>query len=442
MTFVSYAQNFEDVMLHRALGHIRQGYFVDVGAQHPSDDSVTKAFSLRGWRGINIEPVPHWYQLLVEDRPYDVNLNIAVGDGGGFTIFEVEETGWSTGDRLLAERYREEGKVVREHHVSARSLDRIFEEQRVDVVHFLKVDCEGAEQVALASCSFDRVRPWVVLVEATEPNSQIPSHGAWEPLLLDRGYLFAYFDGLNRYYVADEHRELLDAFRAPPNVFDDFIRARHKLAHDERHELRHETAALRSDLVQTRAVVTHLSNSLDAAHREHADRLSLAREEAREAEVRYGRLEREAMSLRHELETESYGVRARLEHEVARRDEIIGALVASFSWRITAPLRATKLFFSRFLRLGWRVFRPMVARGARAARPAMRVALGVPGVRPVIRKVIGPQTRIGQRLRRFVFPGSGGYEHASHGDVVLNERARAVESSLRAAIARRSRYRG
>jgi methyltransferase, FkbM family len=280
MTFVSYAQNFEDVMLHRALGHVKHGFFVDVGAQDPSDDSVTKAFSLRGWRGINIEPVPHWFNRLVADRPFDINLNIAVGDGEGLTIFEVEDTGWSTADRALAERYRAEGKDVHEHHVPATTLDSIFEEQRIDVVHFLKVDCEGAERVALESCSFDRVRPWIVVVEATEPNSQVTSHEKWESILLGHGYLFAYFDGLNRFYVAREHDELLAAFASPPNVFDNFIRARHKLAHDERHHLRHEADVLRADLSRSQSVVSHLSDSLDATHRDHAERMALAREVA------------------------------------------------------------------------------------------------------------------------------------------------------------------
>jgi hypothetical protein len=35
MTFVSYAQNYEDVMLFRALKHVKQGFYVDVSAGDP-----------------------------------------------------------------------------------------------------------------------------------------------------------------------------------------------------------------------------------------------------------------------------------------------------------------------------------------------------------------------------------------------------------------------
>jgi hypothetical protein len=56
MRFISYAQNFEDVMLWRALKGLKKGFYIDVGAHDPEVDSVTKAFYDRGWCGINIEP--------------------------------------------------------------------------------------------------------------------------------------------------------------------------------------------------------------------------------------------------------------------------------------------------------------------------------------------------------------------------------------------------
>ena len=42
--FISYAQNFEDVILWRALNHVENGFYVDVGAMDPTEHSVTKAF--------------------------------------------------------------------------------------------------------------------------------------------------------------------------------------------------------------------------------------------------------------------------------------------------------------------------------------------------------------------------------------------------------------
>ena len=226
MSFVSYAQNYEDVMLIRALHGIERGFYIDVGAQDPVDDSVTKAFYELGWRGINIEPVTHWFQRLVADRPHDINLQIAVSDSPGqLHLFEVEDSGLSTTDPDFAARHAHAGHQIRESDVPCVTLDEICNVHGVGDVHFLKIDCEGGEAATLRGFSLKRIRPWVILLEATEPNSQKPAYMEWEPLLTGRGYHFVYEDGLNRFYVADEHIELDQAFFYPPNVFDYFVRA-------------------------------------------------------------------------------------------------------------------------------------------------------------------------------------------------------------------------
>src|SRR5262249_9660553 len=99
---------------------------------------------------------------------------------------------------------------------------------------------------------FSACRPRVVLVEATRPNSTTPSHHGWEPLLLEAGYLFACFDGLNRFYVRGEDAHLLERLHAPANVTDDFVphadfRVREAL-HHERRELYKVVGELRANL--------------------------------------------------------------------------------------------------------------------------------------------------------------------------------------------------
>jgi hypothetical protein len=46
MQLISYSQNNEDILLWRALKNVEKGFYIDVGANHPVDDSVTKLFSL------------------------------------------------------------------------------------------------------------------------------------------------------------------------------------------------------------------------------------------------------------------------------------------------------------------------------------------------------------------------------------------------------------
>lgn len=231
MSFISYAQNGEDVLLWRALGHIPRGFYIDAGASDPVEQSVTKAFYDAGWSGMNIEPVPEVFQRLVRARPRDINLALAAGAGDGVvTLFDIPLVeGWASPDPEVAQAHRDQGYGVDEITVPMRPLATLCDEHGVGAIHFLKIDVEGYEEQVLLGMDFARWRPWVVLVEATVPNSRVASYGEWEALLTGANYQFAYFDGLNRYYVAQEHSELAAVLSVQANVFDDFVP--HHVAH-------------------------------------------------------------------------------------------------------------------------------------------------------------------------------------------------------------------
>ncbi len=225
MSFISYAQNFEDVMLWRALKQIEDGFYIDVGAWSPDIDSVTRAFYEHGWWGINVEPNPEFHAQLLTRRPRDINMRLAVSDTTGTQIMNfLNNPGLSTLDETIAQEHARAGWTIDKQVVEVTTLATLWEQHVPEgqSVHFLKVDVEGFEEAALRGNDWSRYRPWIIVAEATLPMSQQESHGAWEPILLNAGYHFAYADGLNRYYVADEHADLLPAFKYPPNVFDDF----------------------------------------------------------------------------------------------------------------------------------------------------------------------------------------------------------------------------
>ena len=223
MSINSYAQNFEDVMLWRALQCVQNGFYIDIGAQDPLIDSVSLAFHEHGWNGIHVEPTPHYAELLRQQRPGDTVIQAAVGKGPGILrFFEIPDTGISTADGSIAAQHRERGFDVREITVPCIALSAIFKTCAEREIHWLKIDVEGFEKQVLSSWGSSAARPWIVVVESTLPMTQIESHETWETILTGYGYSWVYFDGLNRYYVSDAHPELRDAFRSPPNVFDAF----------------------------------------------------------------------------------------------------------------------------------------------------------------------------------------------------------------------------
>ena len=294
MRFVSHAQNREDVMLWRALKHVRVGFYVDVGANHPSHDSVTLAFYQRGWCGVNIEPLPQHFAELEAQRTRDINLQFAMGaQDGEIELFDTPVRGLATANVAVAELHRKAGLAVSSQRVPMRRLDAVFAQYAQGDVHFLKIDVEGFEAEVLAGMDFARWRPWVVVVEATVPNSQ-RIDAAWEPQILQAGYSKVYFDGLNRYYLANEHADLASAFSAPPNVFDNFISAEADLSARKMGNMRFDLWQASADLEQTKRL-------LDEAH------------------------ERAMVT-----------------------EKALAAVLDSSSWRITAPLRAAVTRLTRW----------------------------------------------------------------------------------------------
>lgn len=222
---ISYAQNGEDVVLARLFDRQRTGRYVDVGASDPVEGSVTKHFYDRGWHGINIEPEPESAEKLRQARPNDINLAVAVGDRAADAALHVmpNAPGLSTVDGELAAWYqRENSWSAREIVVEQVTLTQVLDKYPGSV-DFLKIDVEGAERAVLAGADLTRHRPRVIVVEATEPGTSIPSHGEWEPILLAAGYRCALFDGLNRFYADAGDKEALEVLSAPANTVDGFL---------------------------------------------------------------------------------------------------------------------------------------------------------------------------------------------------------------------------
>ena len=224
---VTRAQNFEDVILRRALQDIESGFYVDIGAWRPVQDSVTAWFYAQGWQGINVEPNPDDFAALEQARTRDLNLKCVVGACAGPKAFTLlKGTGLSSGAPgaldAVALATSAQLEVISVPQVT---LDHVLSLAGNKVVDFLKIDAEGMEADILNAASFELNRPRIVVVEATEPNTQRPCHEPWEGPLLAKGYALALFDGLNRFYVRTEDMWRKPIFATPPGVFDNFMAA-------------------------------------------------------------------------------------------------------------------------------------------------------------------------------------------------------------------------
>jgi|APSaa5957512535_1039671.scaffolds.fasta_scaffold103892_2 FkbM family methyltransferase len=266
MTFISYAQNCEDVILKRALQSVDKGFYLDVGAQDPIEHSVTKAFYESGWSGINIEPTQEYYQKLVDDRPKDINLKIAASDKNGqLELYEIPHTGLTTSNAEYAQQHHADINFSalgsNTITIECQTLDQICKLHQVEVIHFLKIDVEGHEKQVIEGFSFKKVRPWILVIEATAPNRDIDVSERWHDIVVSYQYKYVYFDGLNKYYLAIEKLELEKYFNSPANVFDGYIHYNEYFLQQERARLEQERARLEQDNKQAQSQIQALLSS-------------------------------------------------------------------------------------------------------------------------------------------------------------------------------------
>lgn len=164
-----YSQEGEDMVLRKQLAGLDKGFFVDIGAHHPTRFSNTYYFYKKGWRGINVDAMPGSMKLFEKKRPGDINLEIAASDKKEkLTYYGFEEpalNGFS--DQLSKSRNREDHKLLFKKVIQTKTLAEILDrylpkKQKID---FLSVDVEGLDYRVLKSNNWQKYLPTFILTE-------------------------------------------------------------------------------------------------------------------------------------------------------------------------------------------------------------------------------------------------------------------------------------
>lgn len=164
---LSFSQEGEDGILQRLFERKASGFYVDVGSHHPQRFSNTYRFYLRGWNGINIDPLPGSKARFDALRRRDVNLQLGIsGSPGMLTYYSFKEPAFNTFDPGVAAS--RESPLISKERIQVLPLVDVLDQyvspnQNID---FLTVDVEGLDLQVLRSNDWSRYRPSYVLAEA------------------------------------------------------------------------------------------------------------------------------------------------------------------------------------------------------------------------------------------------------------------------------------
>lgn len=172
---ISFSQEGEDLILARIFERKTKGFYVDVGAYHPIRFSNTHFFYKKGWRGINIDPMPGGMKTFDEIRPQDINIEAAVSDlEVELDYYSFNEGALNTfSDKLMKERSNLEGYFIQfQRKIKTKKLSDILDEYlpKNQIIDFLSIDTEGHDLNVLKSNNWEKYSPQIVITEMLDLN--------------------------------------------------------------------------------------------------------------------------------------------------------------------------------------------------------------------------------------------------------------------------------
>ncbi len=186
----------EQSLVREFFGNKKNGFYVDIGANHPVIQSQTFHLDSIGWDGLLVEPLPYHHDLLKEKRsgkiipfacsnPDNHNKTLALIDNDGLSTLELN---W-----FESKNTRSQTKTI---NVICKTLDSILEENRVNYgFEFISIDIEGHEMEMLRGFNIAKLRPQLILMEDHVFNHQKHNY------MLSSGYKLIMRTGLNSWYV-------------------------------------------------------------------------------------------------------------------------------------------------------------------------------------------------------------------------------------------------
>jgi FkbM family methyltransferase len=201
----SYSQHGEDLLLRGIFGPKTTGFYVDVGAHHPLYLSNSYYFYRRGWRGVNIEPMPDSMRAFRRKRKRDINLELALSDHPQeLTFYQFNNRCMNTLSTKTAEQLQKDPSIRLRAttKLTTTTLANVLENYAPEgsKIDFFSIDAESFDLPILKGNDWIRFRPSVILVE----DNQFAKESTQSEIcrfLSQKGYQLTYISMANLFFL-------------------------------------------------------------------------------------------------------------------------------------------------------------------------------------------------------------------------------------------------
>ncbi len=165
---INYSQTGEEKIINYYLGNIQNGFYVEVGANHPIKISNTFNLYIKGWEGICIDPNQNLVKLFKKIRPKDIVVEAAISNiEKEIEFFEFESDEISTIDENHKIEWEKSRKIINTRLIKTRTLNSVLSEFNINAkkIDLLSIDVEGNDFNVLKSIDLNFYRPKLIIVE-------------------------------------------------------------------------------------------------------------------------------------------------------------------------------------------------------------------------------------------------------------------------------------
>ena len=206
----SYSFNGVDLIIDYIFKNKKNGFYLDVGAQHPISNNNTYLLFKKGWRGINIDLDKKNIDLFKITRPNDHNLNYALSDKieEAELFYYHDSSPINTLNRNVANF--QNAKIKKIKKIQTNTLDNILKNLKLNSqIDYMNLDVEGFEEKVLSGFDIKKYKPLVISVEFLDLKMNKLEFKNNDIQRVFNSNIYKYFIKNNYYFINWLHGDLI-----------------------------------------------------------------------------------------------------------------------------------------------------------------------------------------------------------------------------------------